>query len=200
MGSESQASFAFLRPPASLQIKPGLSYRWTNSQGARMELRAEGRYTDHQWSANTWLAFQRGPWSLQGQLSVPAPSMDRVVSLQLASAQIGRTDRHFDIRLAWAFSQADFLWQSRDPTPLHQARATARWTLPGSLAPLQLSGGGTFDLHSTRWFNRMLGLSYTHPTGCVRLQVEGYLSTDRVLPDLVTRIELRPGSKRSSSR
>jgi len=168
--------------------RAGPTVRWRRNGRGSAELQAAVPATsrglrpalDGRLRAGGWEARAQGEGDLEA---------DR--GLSLAAAQVAW--RRPAIQFSHGWIHADAERTGLDDTLL-QTDAQFGLVPPGLRSAVALRAGARIDMMTTElpWLSRTFGARYTHPTGCLSVDLAGRLDIDRTLPDLLLKFEARP--------
>ena len=135
-----------------------------------------------------------GPW--KGWLQLESRRLDtgRWVStelLDLGTVGLGWGEGPVDLSASWIYADRNQLPQTPpDLRDLHQGRWAVGLT-PPVLSVLRLDGGAAHRLDEGALQQAWLGMTYTHPTECVRLGARGWWDADRAAPEAALKADFR---------
>lgn len=169
-------------------VEPRLGWRRSTRPGS-VELVGRGRFGDV--AAAEAVAWARtGRVSGWAQLGAVGESVAAVRDLDadaVASTGAAYDDGTVRVDGGWFAYTGD-----ASAIPVHQARGSVGWTLPGPLSTLRVGGGAAYDLQASAFQSRWASLRYTHPTGCIALGATGRFDADRALPEVAFTAEVLP--------
>ena len=174
-------------------VSPGVWWRRTSQRGL-VALRAALPLDGEGWAGQVDGRLLSGPW--KGWLQLESRRLDtgRWVStelLDLGTVGLGWGEGPVDLSASWIYADRNQLPQTPpDLRDLHQGRWAVGLT-PPVLSVLRLDGGAAHRLDEGALQQAWLGMTYTHPTECVRLGARGWWDADRAAPEAALKADFR---------
>jgi hypothetical protein len=165
-------------------IRPQLHLRRVGEGGQLWDVRLGARFAEGAPTLDGWLGMSQGGFTWWGHgRSAAEGAAETASGLSLGAGAL-------EGNLLWAWTTAP-----ERESPFHQGRASVDWRLPGKLSTVNLRGGLGLELTEAEALSRHGGLSYTHPSGCLALGVDGWFDADREFPDVMARVHFLPGRR-----